>query len=46
MSRGGPVSTVTRLRAVRSGFDSWQGLKFFLIPTASRPSLGPTQPPI
>jgi hypothetical protein len=29
-----------------SGFESWQGLAIFLFTTASRPALGPTQPPI
>jgi hypothetical protein len=28
------------------GFDSWQRLGIFLFTTASRPALGPTQPPI
>jgi hypothetical protein len=28
------------------GFDSWRGLGNFLFATASRPALGPTQPPI
>jgi hypothetical protein len=28
------------------GFDSWRGLGFFLFTTASRPALGPIQPPI
>jgi hypothetical protein len=27
-------------------FDSWWGLGIFLFPIASRPALGPTQPPI
>jgi hypothetical protein len=35
-----------RLRAGRSGFDSRQGQEIFLFSTASRPPLGPTQPPI
>jgi hypothetical protein len=28
------------------GFKSWQGLGIFLFTTVSRPTLGPTQPPI
>jgi len=28
------------------GFKSWQGLGMFVFTTASRPALGPTQPPI
>jgi hypothetical protein len=28
------------------GFESWKGLGIFLLTTASRPALGPTQPPI
>jgi hypothetical protein len=40
-SRGSSVGTKTRLRAGRQGFNSWQGQGFL-----SRPSLGPTQPPI
>jgi hypothetical protein len=34
-----------RLQAGQPSFDSWQG-KIFLFSTASRPALGPTQPPI
>jgi hypothetical protein len=34
------------LWAVRSGFNSRQGLQNFLFTTASRPALRPTQPPI
>jgi hypothetical protein len=34
------------LQAERSGFDSRQGEEIFLFSTASRPALGPTQPPI
>jgi hypothetical protein len=45
-SQDGSVSTVTWLRAGRSGFDSRQGLGIFLFTTASRPAMGPTQPPI
>jgi hypothetical protein len=37
---------MTGLRAGRSGFDSRQGMGIFLFTTASRPALGPTQPPI
>jgi hypothetical protein len=33
-------------RAGQPGFDSWQGQYTFLYSTASRPALGPTQPPI
>jgi hypothetical protein len=36
----------TRLRAGRSRFESRQGLRIFLFATASRPAVGPTQPPI
>jgi hypothetical protein len=43
-SRGSSVSIVTRLRTERPGFNSQQGKKFFLLTTASRPTLGPTQP--
>jgi hypothetical protein len=35
---------VTELRAGRPGFDSGQGQGLFLFVTASRPTLGPTQP--
>jgi hypothetical protein len=34
------------LWAGRSGFDSWKGYEIFLYSTASRPPLGPTQPPV
>jgi hypothetical protein len=40
------VGIATRLRIGRSGFDFWQGLGIFLLTNASRPALGPTQPPI
>jgi hypothetical protein len=40
------VSTVTSLRARPLGFDSRQELGIFFFATASRPILGPTQPPI
>jgi hypothetical protein len=46
MSRGSSVSTVTELRAGRSGLDSRQEQEFFVFATASRPALGPTQSPI
>jgi hypothetical protein len=39
-SQGSSVTTVSRLRAVRSGLDSWQWQVFFFA-TASRPALGP-----
>jgi hypothetical protein len=45
-SRHSPVSTMTRLRAGRSGFDPRQRQGFSLLATASSPALGPTQPPI
>jgi hypothetical protein len=48
-SRGSSVSIVTRLQAGRIQFDSrhrqWRDF-FFLFATASRPVLGPIQPPI
>jgi hypothetical protein len=34
------------LRVGRPGFDSRQGHESFLLSTATRPSLGPTQPPM
>jgi hypothetical protein len=34
------------LRPGRPGFDSWQEQVILLFSTASRPALGPTQPPI
>jgi hypothetical protein len=40
------VSTVTRLRTGRQGFNSQQKQGIFLFTTASRLVLGPTQPPI
>jgi hypothetical protein len=40
------VGKATMLRAGRQGFDSRQGLRNVLFATASRPALGPTQPPI
>jgi hypothetical protein len=45
-ARAGYLSTVTRLRGGRPGFDSWQGQGIFLFATASKLDLGPTQPPI
>jgi hypothetical protein len=42
-NRDSSVGIATRLRAGRSGFDSRQGQEFA---SASRPALGPTQPPI
>jgi hypothetical protein len=47
-SRDSSVGIATRLRAGRSvlGFDSRRGLGIFLFTTASRPALGPTQPPV
>jgi hypothetical protein len=45
-SWGGSVSIGPRLGAGRPGFVSRQGLEIFLLATASRPALGPTQPPI
>jgi hypothetical protein len=36
------VSTVTRLRARRTGFDSQQVQALYLLVTASRPALGST----
>jgi hypothetical protein len=43
--RNSSVSTVTRLPAGQLGFDSRQGHGIFLILTASRLALGPTEPP-
>jgi len=40
------VSTVTRLWAGQLGFDSWQGMGFFLLITTSRLTLVSTQSPI
>jgi hypothetical protein len=37
---------VSRLSTVPPGFGSWQGQRYCLFTTASRPALGPTQPPI
>jgi hypothetical protein len=39
-------SMKARLRTGRPGFHSRQGQRFFLFPTASRPAVEPTQPPI
>jgi hypothetical protein len=38
------IALVYRLDA--RGFDSWQGARIFLLTTASKPALGPTQLPI
>jgi hypothetical protein len=43
-SRGSSVSKMSELPAGRPGFNSRQGQKFFLFATASRPTLGLTQP--
>jgi hypothetical protein len=40
------VSVVTRLWAGQTGFDSQQGQGVLIFAIASRPALGPTQPPI
>jgi hypothetical protein len=45
-SPGSSVSIVTLVRAGRRGCDSRQGQRFILLVTASRLTLGPTQPPI
>jgi hypothetical protein len=37
---------VTRTRAERPPFDTWEGLGFFLFTTTSKAALEPTQPPI
>jgi hypothetical protein len=42
-NRDSSVSIVIRLRAGRTGFDSWQGQGIFLFTTASRPAPGPNQ---
>jgi hypothetical protein len=42
---GRSASTVTRQRVGRPGFDTRQGMGFFLLATASRPVLWPTQSP-
>jgi hypothetical protein len=45
--RGSSVSVImTRLWPARSGFESRQGLGFFLPTTTSRQARGPTQPPV
>jgi hypothetical protein len=44
--QGSSVSIVTRLWTGRPGFDCRQAGILFLFTTASRPALGPTQPPI
>jgi hypothetical protein len=43
-SRDFSVDIATRLRAGRSGFNSRRGLVIYLLATASRPALEPTQP--
>jgi hypothetical protein len=40
------IGIMTRLPAGRSAFNSRQGLGFYLLATASRPALEPTQPPM
>jgi hypothetical protein len=45
-TRGGSFNIVTTLRAGRPVLESWQGLGFFLISTASILAPGPTQPPL
>jgi hypothetical protein len=45
-SRGSTVSIVTKLQGGRPEFDSRKGLGFFLLATASRLALRPTQSPI
>jgi hypothetical protein len=45
-SRGSSVSIVSWLRAGRSGFDLRQRQRIFLLAAASRPALGPSQPPV
>jgi len=44
--RDSSVSVGIRVRAGRSGFDSRQRFGISLYATASRPALGPAQPPI
>jgi len=46
MSNDSSVTLVTRLRAGRPGFDSWQEQGLSLFTTASIPALRPTQPPL
>jgi hypothetical protein len=40
------IAQLVYRRAGRPGFDSFQRQDIFLLSTASRPALGPTQPPI
>jgi hypothetical protein len=40
------VVIAIRIRTRGSEFDFWQGQGIFLFTTASRPAVGPTQPPI
>jgi hypothetical protein len=44
MNRGSSVDIVTRLRAGRPGFVSWQGKEIFVFPVAFRPALRFIQP--
>jgi hypothetical protein len=46
MSRDSSVGIATGYGMDDGGFESRQGLGIFLFATASRPALGPTQPPI
>jgi hypothetical protein len=46
LSRSSLVSIVTRLQAGRPGSIFGRGMEFFFFATASRPAVGPTQPPI
>jgi hypothetical protein len=46
LSRSSSVSTVTRSWAGRPGFKSRKGLGFSVLATASRSTLGSTDPPI
>jgi hypothetical protein len=46
VSRGSLVCKATGWMIGFWGFDSRRGLGIFLFSTASRPALGPTQPPI
>jgi hypothetical protein len=45
-SRGGSVGIALGYGLDDRGFESQQGMGIFLFTTASRPALGPTQPPI
>jgi hypothetical protein len=46
LKRDSSVGMATRVRDERQWFDSREGLGIFLFAIASRPALGPTQPPI